>query len=63
VVNQKRLLGRLRGKEDVEGDGKGRVKRSKEAKVVGPKAWESFQNLFNEVAVWVKDSDTVAHSD
>ena len=61
MINQKRLLGRLRGKEDVERDGKGRVKRSKEAKVVGPEAGESFQNLFNEVAMGVKDSNTIAH--
>jgi hypothetical protein len=63
VVNQKGLLGGLRGKEDVERDGKGRVKRSEEAKVVGPEAGESFQDFLHKVAVGVKDGDTVTEPD
>jgi hypothetical protein len=42
MVNQKGLLGRLRGKEDVERDGEVKVRRSKEAKVVGSEAGESL---------------------
>ena len=63
VVNQKGLLGGLRGKENVERDGKGGIKRSEEAKVVGPEAGESFQDFLDEVSVGVKDGDTVTEPD
>jgi hypothetical protein len=51
VVNQKGLLGGLRGKEDVERDGKGRVKRSEEAKVVGPEAGK-VSKIFSTRSPW-----------
>jgi hypothetical protein len=63
VVNQKGLLGGLRGKENVERDGKGGIKRSEEAKVVGPEAGESFQDFLDEVSVGVKDGDPVTEPD
>jgi hypothetical protein len=63
VVNQKGLLGGLRWKEDVERDGKGGIKRSEEAKVVGPEAGESFQDFLHKVSVGVKDGDPVTEPD